>query len=889
MKKQSIFLMMVISLILLVSCTNPTKEDLLHEGIRQRDEGNIRGSIVIFRSALDKDPNFYEARYHLGIAYLESGRYETAEKEFLKVQKQDPGNPDLLLKFGELYTRTNRPDQAIREMENFGKASQTNVASLDILGRSYRLKGDTERAEGYFRAALDLEPGNSTVKTNLAELYLQEGRLQEARARLQEILRDEPRHRVALHHLANLEYEQGSRDRALDLYGELVRIHPDDATAHYMIALLRFETGDLEEVRRRAALLVERFPDLEKGYQLQGYLAFQAGKYEEALSRFQRSLEKQPGLAAYFYVGLCYYHLGKLELALNHFQKVLDYQRESVPARNMVALTLLRQGRLDDAIREAETAARYDADNALAFNILGSAYMGKNLYDRAMENFDRAIRIEPGLADAHFKKGIYQLARGEAAQAEMSLTRALEAAPDTMDTRVVLAGQMLQRGDFARAAELLEGGLRGSRSDALLLNYLAAARFGLGRTEEGIVCLRRAQELDPDYLAPYFNLATLSLARGDQRQAIAEYEKLLQRHPVHLQALLAAGHAAEWLEDPNVALNFYRRGAATGEPPGYLGFARYLQLRGDAAAARQTLEEGLVRHREQPEMLEFLGRILLSGGDHAAAAKVFERLEIARPGRGNPQLLSALLAAGETRRAAELAQAVLAAAPDNPSGYLLMATVYEHQGIPDRALGVLRSGTGKVRNDAPLRQRWAQLQEKTGRYEAALGGYRDLLKDQPRHLPALFALGSLQEKLGKKDQAEKYYRQIIGLEPDFVPALNNLAYLCVQSGRHGEALDLALKAYRLEPGNPVVMDTLGYALFRNGRHDEAGKFLSRAASLLPGVPTIHYHLALVQQSRGQPQQAAGSLEKALAAGTFPEAEQARTMLAELAGGAGSHE
>ena len=45
-----------------------TKESLLSEGIKLLNGNNPRGAIVLFRNALEKDRNFFEARFQLARA-----------------------------------------------------------------------------------------------------------------------------------------------------------------------------------------------------------------------------------------------------------------------------------------------------------------------------------------------------------------------------------------------------------------------------------------------------------------------------------------------------------------------------------------------------------------------------------------------------------------------------------------------------------------------------------------------------------------------------------------------------------------------------------------------------------------------------------------------------
>jgi len=123
------------------------------------------------------------------------------------------------------------------------------------------------------------------------------------------------------------------------------------------------------------------------------------------------------------------------------------------------------------------------------------------------------------------------------------------------------------------------------------------------------------------------------------------------------------------------------------------------------------------------------------------------------------------------------------------------------------------------------------------------------------------------------------------LSQNHVPTLNNIAYLYAEDGRDlPTALQFASRAYMLAPNDGFVLDTLGYVLLKNKKFDEAEKVLKKASETLPGNPSVHYHLALAYKERNNDALAIENARKAISTGDFPEAEQARLLLAGLNGG-----
>jgi tetratricopeptide (TPR) repeat protein len=167
-------------MLFVTSCNSQTKEEMLQSGIELLGEGNLRGSIVYFKNALDKDPNYYEARYYLADAYLKSGFFERSESEFKKVSLQSSSFIDLPLKFSEIYLLTSREKLAIQTLEKFHVETAPTSESLYVQGRVYTKIGDYEKAETSFLEAINLGPENPYPKLHLAALFIQQARHEEA-------------------------------------------------------------------------------------------------------------------------------------------------------------------------------------------------------------------------------------------------------------------------------------------------------------------------------------------------------------------------------------------------------------------------------------------------------------------------------------------------------------------------------------------------------------------------------------------------------------------------------------------------------------------------------------------------------------------------------------
>lgn len=881
--KKALIGLMVLSC-LLGACNRQTKESLYQEGMNLCAQGNYRGAVVLFKNALEKDPNYFEARFQLANAYLETGKYDRAFNELEKVRLQNPAFPGLQLKLAQWQIRTNHPDEALRLMELHLQGAEADSDTLEIIGQARYQKKEWNEAEKALREAVALDDKNLSAKLLLAQVLIRQQKDDQARDLLSLLVDRNVRARAAYYMLADLEAGRGNPERSRELYRAWSVIDPEDADALFKIGLYDLDAGRFTEGEEGAARLIERFPASDKGLLLKGMASYLQGQSEQASRELQLSLKKGNDPLAYYFLGLSFLQMEQYELALNQFHKVLDFNPESVQARCMVAMTLLKQKRLEDAISQVQIALAKYPENGLAWNILGSAHMALGQYDKAMAEFNRAITLDPKLADVHLKKGLFNLSRGDVEQAEEDMVKAVRIAPDVLDTRLVLANHYIRQQNYLKAMEVLEEGVKGSAQDALIYNYQAGILLAQKKIPEAIARLKAAKEASPLYFTPYFNLANLYLSQEKYDLALAELNAVLSLEPKQVNAHLASGMIMELQGDEVAALASYRRARDTGTVEGAVGLANYQVKRGAQSEALAVLDQAQQEFADHSGLLELKSRLLLKSGRVDEALELLSRIEELAPGRGYPILVQVLMHYGKKEEATRLAEKVIHTHPKSSYGYLLLAAVYEHDLLYEEALQALQRMPVDSGVSPQVQIRIAQIFEKKQDYGQAMKTYQGILDKTPHFFPARFALGALADRQGNKGVALDHYRQVLREEPNYTPALNNLAYLYADNyADKAEALELALKAFRNAPEDPGILDTLGYVLIKNNRFEEAIQSLEKAAVLLPDNPTVCYHLGLAYSAAGRTDQAMAMLKKAKEFGPFPEATKTDELLKRLSG------
>lgn len=880
MSKKYLFIFLVF--FICFGCTAKTKEELCSEGVKQLKASNPSGAVVLFKNALEKDENYSEARFQLAKAYVRLGKYEQAEKELIKVIRQNPLRDEVTLELAGLYNSMKKTDEAFKLGEQYLIKHPGSVEGLEILGISSEINKRHNEAESYFLQALKADPSRAITKLELASVYISSGSEQKAKSFLEEVIKAEPQNIRAYYMLAALEKSMGNIDRSLEIYQKIVSINQADTLAAYKMGLIYIEKNELNKAESIADNLLKNFPKRADGYRLKGLVRYHRKNYSDAMISLQNSIKISPTLEGYYFLGLCYYNQGDLETALSQFRKILDNVPTSRQARLMTGTILLSQKRLDDAIAEIKKVLQNDDKDAIAHNMLGNAYMAKGMFEEGMHELNLATRIDPKAVDAYLKKGYFYFSRGKNAEGETELVTAVQAAPDVLNSRLLLASYYMRKGNGAKALSVIKSGLTGNKNDAPLYNAMAAVLFSENKRDEGLKSIQKAKDVDPAFPASYQNLATYYAALGNYDKAIAEQLTLLKIDPKNYQAMLGLAALYEIKGNDRDAQTYYQKAVDTKMPAAYLAQAGYYMKKKEAGQALQVLEEAIKNDSRNTSALEMKGRILVTEKKYKDAIRVFDELDLQKPDAAMALKINTYVAMKDIPKAQEQARLIIAKYPSSARGYLVLASILESQKDIVGAINEAKNGLKVDSNNIQALLYLGKLYETRKEYDQAKLVYDEACRKKPDYAPALFAQGALLDLTGKKKEAVLKYREVLVKSNAFVPAMNNLAYLCADGyGNREEALRLAITAFKLDPGNAGIMDTLGYSLLKNNRKAEAQKVLEKAADLLPNNPTVVYHLALAYKYGGDKPRAIKAVQKSLTLGNFPDSGAAKALLAEL--------
>jgi protein O-mannosyl-transferase len=197
-------------------------------------------SITLFEHALQVTHGNYLAHNNLGVALLNEGRLDEAEKHFEMAIEIKPdysaayNNMGLVLaSLGKLHEAVSRYNKALKINQNDGKAH-------DNLGIAFANMGRFDEAMKHFQEALRINPENADAYNNMGSLLARQGKVNEALGYFERSLQLDGDHAMANNNMGVALANLGRLDEAADHFAKALSISPDNRDAYNnLIAVLK--------------------------------------------------------------------------------------------------------------------------------------------------------------------------------------------------------------------------------------------------------------------------------------------------------------------------------------------------------------------------------------------------------------------------------------------------------------------------------------------------------------------------------------------------------------------------------------------------------------------------------------------------------------------------
>jgi len=764
-----------------------------------------------------------------GLVFDLQGNQEAAARYYEGAAERLPDSWHALFYRGELALFADEYDDAVTALTGAAERTSEKENLLQIypvLGRAYLRAGRLEEAANTWKKMSALNPGDTQIVEELAELLYDEGDVDGAAKHYERLLaRDDLsvyRRIYFTIKLAGLQVERADPERALFLYDSaLADLGPDNWMFHEVHAQIEQMYHEQNDVEGLVAYYRNRIDSSGHEVELMLRLAEQLllqDQLQETREILEKAIERAPTRT-------------EIRLKLASVCREMEDYSSAIPH-----LDILVRDHPDHADFRKELGLAWLAWTEGPDSLVEAERMLRSLSDTRPDDPERAVQAATILADAGFDEAATELYR-----------RATALAPQVGEYHEYLGEHYEALGDRTSALAAFQAMASDDRESAVSLARLAEVLSYHDFDEESLAAARASVELAPEDFDAGMAYLRLLIRRGEYGEALAESDRLEPLVPniyfgdeliVQRMRLLArtdqlegtyASHCAdlEAQEEPN--------------QEDLLLAARYAQALRHREEARQWVDRVLDQPSVEPRIVSFAERIYQDIGDVEGQISLLRRLSKLEPNRRTDHLkkmVSVFQRVGDLEGALGAARSFIEELPSSPDGYRMLSRIHASIGEHDEALTTMKQAIHLAPADMSYRIELAAMYEKQLMIPEAIETYWqvvDLSEDTSGKLAVIRPLADLYFAQGRFPEMLERLRRIKRSARD--PTFASLAIVSSHEGvddpesARRELLDLAAR----RPQDVEVLGRLVGLSRREGDLKRAVAYHRKVVSLEPSA------------------------------------------------------
>ena len=636
-----------------------------------RAVGRLDDAAALIRQQIEKTPAQAEPYLLLGLIQRQQKKHEEARHSFEKVLELAPDNIEALNQLVELNLVAGDFDEALRMVQRQKEKKPGDGAPYLLEGKVRTAKKEWAEAEAALKKAIELNPELASAYDLLVAIYLATDRLPQAKSELETIISKSPRNEGALMTLALIKEKQKDYAGAAEAYEKVLAFKGNSMPALNNLSYLYSErlnqSAKALELARKARALAPSNPFVADTL---GWVLFQQGEYRQALDLSEEAAGKSDNPEIQYHLGMAYYMMGNADPAQSAFQRALSSTADfpsRADAQRRVDLLSQASGPNALSAKQLEEMLGQHPKDVVARIRLAEAYEKTGAFDQAATAYEEALKSNPKLGSATLK--LAQLYAGPLRNAKKAMEfakKARELSPGDARVAGVLGKIAFDAGNYSWAYSLLQESSRQLGSDPQVLHDFAWAAYGVGKIDQAqeamqqclnaspdsqiasaaksFLVLTKAEQdpaalaaarpeiekslkQDPQDVPALMAAAALDIQAGAKKDAVARYQKVLQRFPAF--GLAQKQLALIYSEDPArkdeaYALAVKARESLPADPVVAQMMGQLSYERKDYSRALQLLQESARRKPLDAKGLFYLGLSLLEAKQPAAAMKALQ-------------------------------------------------------------------------------------------------------------------------------------------------------------------------------------------------------------------------------------------------------------------------
>lgn len=325
--------------------------------------------------------------YNRALSKQQDEDYYGASEDFQLALQQNPSYGEAWFHLAEVTYSTGDYTLALSYLDSADKYAKNRTDIQNLRGLCYISLGQFSDAENVFNDVLKKSPNDINARFGLAELDLYEGSYIAAKNQYEDALKRDVNNRKALLSLALISQETDKNDAAEKYITQALKYYSGDAVVHYLAGYLEAKKGNLKEAERRVRSAIQIDSDLVKSYELLSSILYAQERYDDVIDICDYLLsKKRENFQAWYMKGLSQYRKNHVSDALETWSLGLAVNPQDEIMRSALELAAIKNLPVEDE-RRAGWAA-YHLQKGREYSKI---FMG----EKARYEYQRALKINP--------------------------------------------------------------------------------------------------------------------------------------------------------------------------------------------------------------------------------------------------------------------------------------------------------------------------------------------------------------------------------------------------------------------------------------------------------------------------------------------------------------
>lgn len=499
-----------------------------------------------------RDANFIEG--HILKASLLAAKGKP-ENEVLAELNQaialNPNRTESYLSLSRYFIKLNKSDEAEKAIQKGISANRNAALGYIAYGRFLDFANRAGEAETQYKKAIEVEANNVEAREAIADFYVAQKQLDKAEQSYKDLVQIQGNSPESRLQLANFYTQIKRDDEAVNVLTQIISESPEYVRARYRLGEVYLDRKEYDQAGAQVEELLKLNNNDVQALMLRARLRLQESKAEEAIKDLEEILKKQPSQKdVLFYMTQARLALGQVDQARAFIGDLEKYHPNYLKTKVLKIQASFTAGESENALRGANelleavknatpnaetTAMNLEELRLRALTARGLAYLELGKLAEARTDLQEMVRLSPTSSASFMNLAKVATAEKKLPEALSLYEKALTLDGKNFDALSGSISILNRQKQFDQAQAKIDKAIEtnSSQKDILpALHYLKSDVYTAAKnTEAAETELKKALELDENYLPAYSAYASILVARNQTDAAIEQYQKVVEKKP----------------------------------------------------------------------------------------------------------------------------------------------------------------------------------------------------------------------------------------------------------------------------------------------------------------------------------------------------------------------